>query len=364
VSEPLAVAQVVDSLTAGGAERVAVDLANGLARRGLRSHVIATRAEGPLSARVSPQVSLFCARRRARFDALGALRLVRWLRSRRIRVVHTHNDGSAYLVEILRALGLCSARHVYHDHRGPALGDRGAARRDRWLLRRVDAYAAVSEGLRERAARLLGLPAERCVYLPNGVELPREAAAWDGRPTVIQVANVRAEKDHATALRAAARLSGRVPGLRWRFAGSLEVPPRSFVDGVQALARELGLDGCVEWLGAVRDVSPLLGEAHVGVLSSSAEGLPLALLEYLAHGLPVVVTDTGQCRSIVELARAGAVIPPGDDAALADALAALLADPAGARAAGGRGREFVAANFGLEAAVERVAALYAACTGA
>jgi glycosyltransferase involved in cell wall biosynthesis len=181
---------------------------------------------------------------------------------------------------------------------------------------------------------------------------------------VVQVANVKADKDHATALRAAARLRRRVSGLRWRCAGSLEIPPPSFVAGVRALAGELGLEGCVEWLGAVREVSPLLREANVGALSSAVEGLPMALLEYLAHGLPVVVTDTGQCRAIVERARAGAVVPPGDDAALADALAGLLADPAAARAAGLRGREFVAANFGLQAAVERAAALYAACVGA
>jgi glycosyltransferase involved in cell wall biosynthesis len=364
VTEPLSVAQVVDSLWAGGAERVAVDLANGLARRGLRSHLVAARFEGPLSARVSPEVVFFCARRGTRFDLAGALRLARWLGDRGIALVHTHNDGSAYLIEVLRALRLCRARHVFHDHRGFAVADRAAARRDRWLLRRIDAYVAVSEALRERAARLLGLPAERCLYLPNGVELPAEPAAWAGRPTVVQVANVKADKDHATALRAAARLRRRVSGLRWRCAGSLEIPPPGFVAGVRALAGELGLEGCVEWLGAVREVSPLLREANVGALSSAVEGLPMALLEYLAHGLPVVVTDTGQCRAIVERARAGAVVPPGDDAALADALAGLLADPAAARAAGLRGREFVAANFGLQAAVERAAALYAACVGA
>lgn len=354
-------AQIVDSLSTGGGERVAVELANGLARRGLRSHLVATRFEGPLSARIAPGVELFCAKRRARFDAAAALRLARWLRARRIRLVHTHNDGSAYLIEILRALRLCSASHVFHDHRGQVLGDAAAARRDRWLLRQVDAYVAVSEPLRERAARLLGLPAERCLYLRNGVEPPAEPAAWRGRPTVIQVANVHVHKDHATALRAAARLRRRVPELRWRCAGSLEVPPRSYVDSVHALHAELGLDGCVEWLGAVRDVSPLLLEAHVGALSSAVEGLPLALLECLAHGLPVVVTDTGQCRSVVDGARAGAVVPARDAEALADALAGLLADPDGARAAGRRGREFVAAHFGIEAMLDRVAALYAAC---
>ncbi len=350
---------MVDSLEPGGAERVAVDLANGLARRGLRSHLVAARAPGPLAERLSPDVSFFCAGRRARFDVPGALRLARWLRARGVRVVHTHNDGSAYLVELLRALGLCRARHVFHDHRGHVPGDAAAERRDRWLLRRLDACVAVSDGLRERAARLLGLPAERCLYLPNGVELPPEPAPWSGAPTVVQVANVHAHKDHATALRAAARLRRRFPELRWRCAGSLEVPPPSYVEGVRALGAELGLAGCVEWLGALRDVGPLLREAHAGALSSAAEGLPLALLEYLAHGLPVVVTDTGQCRSVVERAGAGAVVPPGDDAALADALAALLADPDAARAAGRRGRAFAAAHLGVEAVVARVAALYA-----
>jgi glycosyltransferase involved in cell wall biosynthesis len=111
-------------------------------------------------------------------------------------------------------------------------------------------------------------------------------------------------------------------------------------------------------LGAQTDVRSLLRKAHVGVLSSIGEGLPLSVLEYLAEGLPVVMTDVGQAPALVQGAKAGVVVPTRDPEALAEAVAGLLADADRRRTMGENGRRLVAAEYSVDAMVDRVAALY------
>ncbi len=96
----LSVAQVVDTLELGGKERVAVTLANELAARGYDSHLICTRAFGPLRSTVSHDVNLWCAERSWRGDLGGLRRLVRYLDECDVSLAHTHNEGASYLVRV------------------------------------------------------------------------------------------------------------------------------------------------------------------------------------------------------------------------------------------------------------------------
>lgn len=358
MSDPRAIvaAQVVDTLGAGGGERVAVEIANGLAERGLTSCIVATRAGGSLERALDPRVRCFVGERRRRWDWSGARAVARFLDEQGVRVVHSHNEGSAYLLRLLRRLARRPPAHVVHDHRGPVLGARRRAWLDWLLLRHVDAYVAVSDGLRERAQRLLGLPPARCLFVPNGVPLPGPHPPPDGRPTVVQVANLRRPKAQLVAVRAAEALRRRVPRVLWRLVG---LPAEAdYAARVEALVRELELEETVEMLGGRGDVGALLAEAHVGALTSDVEALPLALLEYLAAGLPVVITDVGQGPAIVTAARAGSVVPPGDPTRFASAVAELLEQPGRAAAAGQAGRAYVREHFSREAMVERIVALY------
>jgi glycosyltransferase involved in cell wall biosynthesis len=114
----------------------------------------------------------------------------------------------------------------------------------------------------------------------------------------------------------------------------------------------------VNFLGLRTDIHLLLNGATVGVLTSEDEGMPLALLEYMAAGLPVVVTDVAECRKIVECAGCGFVIPPGKPAEFAEAIAWLCKNPGQAERMGGRGREAVRKNYSLEAMFSRVIDFY------
>jgi glycosyltransferase involved in cell wall biosynthesis len=124
---------------------------------------------------------------------------------------------------------------------------------------------------------------------------------------------------------------------------------------LSALVEEPG----IEWLGRVEDVRSVWARAAIAVLPSTyGEGLPRALLEAAASGRPIVTTDTPGCREVVRHAENGLLVPPHDIAALAEAIAALAADPARRQAMGRAGRALVEREFAEPAIVAQTLALY------
>jgi glycosyltransferase involved in cell wall biosynthesis len=134
------------------------------------------------------------------------------------------------------------------------------------------------------------------------------------------VANLIPYKGHDVVLDALARLAD-PPSLRLAGGGAER-------DRLATRAAELGLAGRVEFLGAVAGAEHLWAAAQFGVLASFQEGLPNAVLEAMASGVPVVATAVGGVPELVDDGVTGLVVPPGDPAALAGAIDALAGDAA------------------------------------
>lgn len=350
---------VIDTLGRGGAERVLVSLANALDPARYRAHVIVTREPGELARELRPEVMVHSLHRRSRRD-VGALgRFARIVRAQGICLVHTHSHSAAYFARLSRALYRQRWRHVMHDHHGPVESSLALRALDRLALRGADHYFAVSERLAHYAREWVGVPDERVELLLNAVAVPDAPPALARRTggafTIAHVARVTPEKDHAFALAVAARLAASLPDFRWLAIGRHE---GAYAGSVMAEAERAGLAERVEFVGERRDVGTLLASAHVGVLTSRWEGLPLSLLEYLAAGLPVVVTDVGECGATVRASGAGVVVAHGDVPAFAAALERFARDPAAAAAAGAAGRAYVRARYSIGAMAARVMAVY------
>lgn len=356
----LAILQLVDSLAVGGTETVAVNLANALAGAGQRSFLCATRAEGPLRARLQPEVGYLFLARRHRFD-LGAVRRLRaFVRTHGIQLVHAHS--SSLWLAVLAGLGGGFPAVVWHDHYGR--GDSVArARFPHALLgRRVRGVIGVNRTLADWAVNTLHIPRERVWQIPNFVLSAASAAGRVELPgtaglRVICLANLRPQKNHGLLVDAFRRVHAEEPAARLFLAGAT-------IDAgyAAALCRRVeqdGLAGVVAFLGAREDVPALLAAGDVGVLSSDSEGFPLALLDYGTAGLATVATDVGQCREILADGRAGLLVPPRDPAALAAALLALCRDPVARRDYGQRLQQHVADHYSREAVLQQVTAVYA-----
>ena len=141
-------------------------------------------------------------------------------------------------------------------------------------------------------------------------------------PVVGNVANFKAAKDHPTLLQAAARVRERVPEVRFLLIGQGPLEPET-----RRLAADLGLDGTVVFTGFRTDAHRLLAALDVFTLSSTYEGLPIALIEAMALGRPAVVTRVGGVPEVLHDGAQGLLVPPRDPAALADGLLRLLGDP-------------------------------------
>ncbi|MGZ4694890.1 MAG: glycosyltransferase [Acidimicrobiales bacterium] len=320
---PLRVLQVVDSLAAGGAERVAVHLANELARSGHESSLVATRAGGPLAESLDEAVWWRSLDRSRRVDpsAIAALRSV--VRERGIDVVHAHST-SVFLVAAAFAVGPRPAI-VWHDHfpGAPQRDPRALRAVDRW----IDVGVAVSHEIEAADRERLRL-GDRLVRVPNFSVLDAEAepdADLPGEPgsRIVCVANLREAKDQATLVRAMARLARSHPRAHLLLVGA---DTGAHADRVRAEIDQLGLGSSVSLLGVRTDVAAVLAGCDIGVLSSTEEGTPLAVLEYGLAGLPVVATAVGEVAEVLGGGGTGRLVDPGDDATMAVELGRLLDD--------------------------------------
>ncbi|MBB1501275.1 glycosyltransferase [Propioniciclava sp. MC1683] len=153
--------------------------------------------------------------------------------------------------------------------------------------------------------------------------LRAELGVADDEVLSLTVANLRKNKDYPNLLRAARRAVDAEPRLRFAAVGQ-----GPLADKVAALHAELGLGDSFQLLGYRRDVHELMAAADLFTLGSAHEGLPVAVMEAFAAGLPVVATTVGGLPHQVRQGEEGLLVPPGDDAALADALVEVARDDA------------------------------------
>ncbi len=231
-------------------------------------------------------------------------------------------------------------------------------------LLRADAVIALSSELADEL-RAAGFPPMRIIRVPNGVDARRFAPVDGGvrrakqallgaaGPVLTFVGRLHAQKNVATLLHAAVRLRAHWPGLHVVLVG--EGPEDKTL---RCLVQELGLKEQVTFAGGVADVTPFLAATDVFVHPSRAEGMPGALLEAMAAGLPCVATRIGGTVDVMADGVDGLLVEPGDVEGVAVAIARCLADPQLAARLGATARQRVEAEFTIEAMAARYVTLY------
>jgi glycosyltransferase involved in cell wall biosynthesis len=164
---------------------------------------------------------------------------------------------------------------------------------------------------------------------------------------------VVAAKGYENMLAALPGLLRKHPGLRWLVVGDGDERER-----IQRQAAERGLGEVVVWAGMRDDVPDLLQAMDLWVMSSLREGLPVALLEAMAAGLPIVATSVGGIPDAVTDGREARLVPPGDARALGDAIAACLDDPDLAARLGRRAQQRAGEQYSIDSVARRIETVY------
>lgn len=361
----LRVVTLVDTLRPGGAERFAATLAIRLDRSRFEPTVCVSRkitAPSPLIDNLrEANVSILPLNRTSLGAPWGWWALARFLRREQVDVLHSHMFGSNAWGAVLATLSRVPV-FVAHEHSWAFEGERFRPFLDRELIARAaDAFIAVSRADERRMIELAGIPREKVRLVMNGIA-PLPPARGDVRAelgiprdaeVVGTMAVLRREKAHEVLIEAAELLASEFPKLKVLIAGT---GPEE--DRLRAAVRDRNLQDRVLLLGFRRDVADVLAVLDVAAFTSDREGLPLAVIEAMAAGKPVVATHVGGIRDLVEDGVHGLLVPPRDPSALADAIARLLRAPRLRMELGQRGQERQRRNFDISEVAGRVEALY------
>ena len=359
----MTVAHVVLTLDHGGLEHLAIQMSEHLQRRGIRSPIMVLTDGALVEEARKRGIDTFVMRKRRGFDVRLIFALRRLLREQGVDVVHTHNF--APLIYGSLAARLCGMGTVNTRHGRAALKMHPLI----WAL--TDRVVGVSEDARVELMRHNRIRADKVRVIINAIDLsaykaeapPSAARRLElGIPADVPVCGIvgrlSPEKDHRTLLLAldALRTSGSSAHLVVVGGGPLEAELKS-------LARCLGLDQRVHFLGFRSDVAELLPLLDLFVLSSTEEGVSLTLIEAMAAGLPIVATRVGGNPEVVIDGETGVLVEARQPIALAAAIGALLADPAARTRMGRHAREVAMRKFDIERLIDEYQAIYAEIGG-
>jgi len=354
---------IISSPSAGGAEIYVRDLSRQMVAQGHRV-CVAYVSEAAALGRCAEFASSF---KQSLYDAgietaeighagrknllYGGWRLRQIIRSFQPDMIHSH----LYYGLFFKLLSFSSVPLIYthHNHR------LGKGRHLYPLFKRVvKSFVGISRDC-THVLEQVGATPVTTIY--NGVSVERlqiknYVSSTDGPLSLLAVGALSPQKNFSLLVEACARLVQQNPDMVQRFhlriagEGPLREPLQQQID-------QLGLNVTIELLGNRSDVPLLLHDADLFVMSSDWEGLPIALLEALLTGVPVVVTDVGGCKDVVETCQAGLIVPPGDSKAVADAIKTLVMDSVLRRRFSENARE-KAQQFSIETACREHLELY------
>ncbi|MEO6922615.1 MAG: glycosyltransferase [Bryocella sp.] len=337
---PKHIAVYMHTLYNGGVERVMFNLIQGFLERGVRVDLVLDFLEySPFESLLPEGAHL------VRLGATSAVqrlpKLAAYLKSARPDAVLSATHFANEIACVARIFARSKARLVLSEHTNLSADIRDSAGRvrprilaatTRWIYPMADAVVAVSSGVADDMCRVSGLKRAKVTVVYNPIDfaqLKRLAAEpiqepWlvdGGAPVIVGIGRLETQKNFPNMLRALEILRKTVPARLILLGEGAER------ESLTALVREMGLEDSVRMPGFVANPAAYVARANVFALSSSWEGMPVALIEALALGTPIVSTDCPSGPSeVLDGGRYGALVPTDDSEALAAAIEKVLGE--------------------------------------
>jgi len=341
------VLQLIDSLQTGGAERVAVNIANALVFKIEGSYLCATRAEGLLKESINKEVKYLFLNKKKTIDFKAIKLLNSFIKTNKIEIIHAHST-SFFLATIIKKLNK-NVKIVWHDHYG---NSEFLEVRSYKMLKKCSRYFSkiysVNSPLEIWAKE--NLNCKEVKYLSNFAIKTKvdNVTILNGEAgkRIIHLANLREQKDHFNLFEAFNKVVAQFPD--W----TLHCVGKDFKDvyskAIQQKIELLKLDKKVFIYGSKPDVSNILKQSDIAVLSSKSEGLPIALLEYGLAALPTITTNVGNCNLVIANPNLGEIIPSGNGTVLSQTIINYISNIESAKIKGIALKKHIETHFSSE----------------
>ena len=318
--------QIIDSLEAGGAERMAVNYANALSKQVAFSGLVATRQQGALLSQLNADVPYLFLNKKGSLDLKALLRLKSFIKKHKITVVQAHS--TSFFTSFLLKLIYPSITLVWHDHYGDSefLNQR-PVRVLKIVLPFFSGIISVNQKLKDWAKEQMHF--NNTLYLPNFTTYQNSTIGAtvlkgiEGK-RIVCLANLRVQKNHFLLLEVARKIKISHPDWSFHLVGKDGGDDYSIALKKQIF--ELELQETVFIYGSKPDISTVLNQSTIGILTSQSEGLPVALLEYGLYKKPVVVTAVGEIDSVIQNGSNGFMVSGQESDSFYNKLVQLIED--------------------------------------
>ncbi|MES2239822.1 MAG: glycosyltransferase [Bacteroidota bacterium] len=310
------IVQLIDSLEAGGAERMAVNYANALAEEIPFSALVATRKEGALKKQLAERVDYLFLNKKNKVDFQAIVKFRKYLIKNQIQIIHAHS--SSFFLAVLTKLSLPRVKIIWHNHYGNRINE---TRKENYILFLCSflfsACFAVNPELQQWILKNLRI--RKVFFVPNFiVELDnidkKTYLKGESNKRIVCLANLKKPKNHITVLKAFNELKLYHSAWSLHFVG--KIYNDDYLVELMSYINDNNLNKDVFLYDAKEDISFILSQATIAVLASEYEGFPVCLLEYGFAGLPIISTNVGFCSSIIKHGYNGLLFSPFEEEAL------------------------------------------------
>ena len=350
--------QLIDSLEAGGAERIAISYANALVNKIEFSALIATRKEGQLRNQLNSNVSYLFLDKKKTIDFGTIFRLRNFIVKNKVSIVHAHS--SSFFTAVLTKLILPKIKIIWHDHYGPRSTQ---SRKENLALIFCSFFFSsifvVNMQLKEWSEK--NLLCKKIFFIPNFAlfkDKIQKVTVLKGTENkrIVFLANLKKPKNHIAILNAFYDL--KLKDLDW----TLHLIGKDYLDNYSQILKDFikanSLENHIHLYGNRNDIQYILSQASIGVLASTDEGFPVTLLEYALARLPVASTNAGYCSEIIDDEVSGVLFDPLKESEIKKKLTKIIENKPFRNRLAENLMQNVNKNYSEEMVIEKLVRLY------
>lgn len=284
--------QLIDSTEPGGAEMMAVRIANAFVKSGIGSFLLITRFKGGLELQCTEATKITCLERKSRISIQGLFKAIKYVKDNNINVIHAHT-GSIYLGIIFKLL-YRRIFLIWHDHYGNSefLKDRKIV--FNFIFKYiVNLSLVVNSNLEEYSKKILKIKKVKVIYnfctIPN---LHPAKTSISDECNLLMVANFRTQKNHFLAIDILYQLNNKNPHIRFNLTILGRIVDQEYYNNIINYISDKKLS--VLMISDCNDSAEYILKSDICILTSDSEGMPLAIIEYASFAKPIVCTEVGE----------------------------------------------------------------------